>query len=125
MRLKKSLLLLVFFLAATTQMSLGAAHRYWRICDLTVKILRIDGAKHSLRAAVQKLEHSIHQAQCPAPGRVLEFTPETPGYQSKLPRGRWPAVAETAALQYRYLDGECHLDGRDGPCRVTHYSMPR
>lgn len=103
----------------------GASAAQWQICDLTVKVLERKAREGTLRVSVQKLEHRSRDARCPSPGEAMEFMPETRDYQAMLPRKRWPQVNETVAMQYRYLDGICHNDGHDGPCRIKHYPMPR
>lgn len=118
MRILAVLVMLVFGSVAN-----AATGHNWQICDLTVKVLKVNDRQRTLRVAVQRLEHRSARAQCPAPGAVMEFMPETMDYQKELPRPLWPRLGEAAALQYRYLDGICHNDGHDGPCRVKHYAM--
>lgn len=118
MRFLAVLLMLVFGPVAS-----AATGHNWKICDLTVKVLKVNDRERMLRASVQRREHRSAGAQCPSPGVVMAFVPETMDYQKELPRRLWPHAGETAVLQYRYLDGFCHNDGHDGPCRVRHYSM--
>jgi hypothetical protein len=115
--LKKIRLFLLFPLLCTS-----AKAAQWNICDLAVKVLTVNAAQEKLRVTVQKIKHSTAHAQCPSPGQIMEFVPETPDYQTTLPHKRWPHVAETAALQYRYLDGICKPNR---PCRIVHYSVLR
>ena len=88
------------FLLALPCTSAKAAQ--WAVCDLRVKILKVNAVERTLEAAVQKTNPGTAHAECPLPGTVLEFRPETRDYRSELPRKRWPAVTQTVALQYRF-----------------------
>lgn len=90
----------------------------WEICDLKVEVRDKQSSRLQLQTRVLEAK-AQGQAECPQPGTALSFRPETTDYQSELPRRQWPSPGTTAAVRYRYLDGQC----KDrGPCRIEHYS---
>ena len=90
----------------------------WEICDLKVEVRDKQTSRQELQTRVIESK-AKGQAECPQAGTALSFRPETADYQNELPRRQWPKPGTTAAVRYRYLDGEC----KDrGPCRIEHYS---
>ena len=90
----------------------------WQICDLRIKVLAKRVEARQLEAEVLSAKTNA-EAECPQPGQVLAFSPETEDYQSILPSRKWPRAGQTVGLRYRYLDGIC----KDrGACRIEHYS---
>lgn len=90
----------------------------WEICDLTVQVRDKQTSRAQLQTRVVDARPQ-GQAECPQPGSALSFRPETPDYQSELPRRQWPKSGKTVVVRYRYLDGICK---ERGPCRIEHYS---
>lgn len=91
----------------------------WVVCDYDVQSLRIGGAPRELTVRLLK-GRPRNLAECPPATGELSFTPETPDYQSTLPRAQWPKPGRQALLRYRHLDGVC----KDaGPCRIRHFSI--
>lgn len=107
-----SLLLLAFAVAP-------AMAGQWQICELGVKVRDKQTSSRQLQTRVVSTQ-ARGDAECPQPGAALSFRPETPDYQTEVPRRQWPKPGQTVKVRYRYLDGEC----KDrGPCRIQHYSL--
>jgi hypothetical protein len=95
----------------------------WEICDYTVRIEST--APSGVRATVKEAARN-NPDFCEKIGAALSFEPESPDYQSVLPRKRWPMVGTAATLRYRQLTGFCKNDGNTQPCTIKHYSiLPR
>lgn len=88
----------------------------WQICDLEVR--EQASSRRELQVSILKVKPQ-GQAECPQPGELLRFRPETQDYQSELPRRQWPQAGSTFKLRFRYLDGQCKDRGF---CRISHYS---
>ena len=95
------------------------AQNRWTVCDYTVQTTRASVAEHTITATIVA-HRQANPAACPGVGEAMTFTPETAGYQSHLPRKRWPVLGQRVHLRYRFLDGECKASG---PCRIEHHSV--
>lgn len=93
----------------------------WVVCDYDVEGVRIGGDPRQLTVRVLRGQPR-NGAECPAPSGEMTFVPETPDYQSTLPRAQWPKAGRKAVLRYRHLDGICKPDR---PCRIVHRSILR
>lgn len=96
----------------------------WQVCQLEVEIT---GA---LKLPVRGLEGRVASSkprsagtECPSPGEVIAFEPESADWQSRIPRQHWPAPGQRVWMRYQYLDGICKGDGNSRPCRIEHYPM--
>jgi hypothetical protein len=96
----------------------------WQICSLALRITDVVKQPFAqLQARVLKVTPASATVECPEVGATLTFTPETPDYQSPLPRKQWPTKGQSVQINYRYLDGICKGDGHDYACRIKHYPM--
>lgn len=112
--MRRSLVLLIL----TCLQTLAHANT-WQVCKLTVKINHLTKAEQKIEATVIQVAHKP-QVECPTQGETIIFTPESPDYQTMLPKKHWPKTGQTVAMRYQYLDGEC----KDrGPCRIEHYPL--
>lgn len=96
----------------------------WVVCKYKIMVTAINRSDETLTARVTRSENAPRPG-CPLIGQALTFRPETPDYQSTLPRRKWPAPGRTADLVYRHIDGACYNEG--GPpgshCRIRHFSI--
>ncbi|GAA5159543.1 hypothetical protein GCM10025770_06010 [Viridibacterium curvum] len=98
-----------------------AQKRHWVICDLTVMVKSAQDTVPRVSGLVRS-SNAPAGTECPAPGAVISFLPETMDYQTVLPRKQWPGVGEVVTIRYRYLLGECKYTG---PCKIEHFSLMR
>lgn len=91
----------------------------WVICDLSVHVDEVQRAAQRMAGRVAAVKAPAG-AQCPRVDERISFLPETPDYQSVLPRRRWPKVGAVARVRYRYLIGSCkHAE----VCKIEHHSV--
>lgn len=96
----------------------------WQICRMELRITEVlKQPSAQLRAQVLSVSPKQATAECPEHNSSITFVPETPDYQTMLPRRQWPAKGQSVQLEYRYLDGICKGDGHEHPCRIKHYSL--
>lgn len=96
----------------------------WQICRLELRITEVVKRPYpQLQAQVLKVSPQSATAECPEAGASITFTPETPDYQTTLPRKRWPGKGQSVRVDYRYLDGICKGDGNEHACRIKHYPV--
>ncbi|MCP1641611.1 hypothetical protein J2T41_001207 [Pseudomonas citronellolis] len=96
----------------------------WQVCRLEVEISGIRTQPYpGLRARVLQTRAQPANAECPPPGQLIEFEPESPDYQSMVPRKQWPKPGQRIRMRYQYLDGTCKNDGNPKPCRIRHYPL--
>ncbi|MBJ9974981.1 hypothetical protein IAE35_24600 [Pseudomonas sp. S75] len=98
----------------------------WEICRLELHVTQVVKQPHpKLQAQVMKVSTTSTTAECPKEGVTLTFIPETPDYQSTLPRRQWPGQGQSMRIDYRYLDGNCKGEGHSYACRIEHYPLAR
>lgn len=98
----------------------------WQICSMELRITDVVTKPYpQLQAEILKVSAKTPTVICPEQGATVTFTPETSDYQAVLPRRTWPKKGQVVRFDYRYLDGICKGDGKDHPCRIKHYSLPR
>ncbi|ROM87593.1 hypothetical protein BK652_00640 [Pseudomonas brassicacearum] len=96
----------------------------WQICRLELHIVEVVKKPYpQLEARVARASPASATVECPQQGSTIRFIPETPDYQSTLPRRQWPAKGQSMRVDYRYLDGVCKGDGNQHPCRIKHYPL--
>lgn len=96
----------------------------WQICHMELRIVEVLKQPYpQLQAQVMKVTPKSASVECPAQDSLLTFTPETPDYQTTLPRRQWPVKGQSLQVDYRYLDGICKGDGNSHPCRIKHYPV--
>jgi hypothetical protein len=98
----------------------------WQVCSMELRVTdTVTKPYPQLRAKILKVSAKTATVICPERGATIMFTPETSDYQAVLPRRTWPQKGQVVGVDYRYLDGICKGDGKDYPCRIKHYSLPR
>ncbi|AHL34373.1 hypothetical protein CD58_16370 [Pseudomonas brassicacearum] len=96
----------------------------WQICRMELRILEVLKQPYpQLQARIEKVSSTSATAECPEEGTTMTFTPETPDYQSTLPRRQWPKKGQSVQVNYQYLDGMCKGDGNSYACRIKHYPL--
>jgi len=96
----------------------------WQICHMELRIVEVLKQPYpQLQAQIVKVRPKSSSVECPVQGSLLTFTPETPDYQTTLPRRQWPRKGQSLQVDYRYLDGICKGDGNSHPCRIKHYPV--
>ncbi|MFS2155879.1 hypothetical protein ACCD10_00820 [Pseudomonas sp. Pseusp122] len=116
-----------FFLVFTAGLAMlctSAQAATWQICRMDLRITDVlKQPSAQLQAQVLKVSPQPATAECPEQNTTITFVPETPNYQTMLPRRQWPAKGQSVRVEYRYLDGICKGDGHEHPCRIKHYSL--
>lgn len=97
----------------------AAAKTQWVVCDLVVRIEPAAPGAQRLAGQVVSVDGPAH-SECPARDARIAFLPETPDYQSVLPRRRWPKAGTHARIRYRYLIGACK---HTPVCKIEHHSV--
>lgn len=92
----------------------------WLVCDIRIEVRKVDAT--GITAGIIGLPHHNPPA-CKTLPAALHFMPETPDYQSILPKRRWPQPGGVRLLRYRELTGLCKNDGNTQPCTIRHYSL--
>lgn len=96
----------------------------WQICRMELRILDVLKQPYpQLQARIEKVSPASPTVECPKAGTTITFTPETPDYQSTLPRRQWPKKGQSVQVNYQYLDGMCKGDGNSYACRIKHYPL--
>ncbi|KPA89911.1 MULTISPECIES: hypothetical protein [Pseudomonas] len=122
--MKKQTTLSTLLALALSTVCVPAHAATWQVCRLDLRVTEVVKQPYpQLQAQVLEASPQSAAVECPEAGTSLTFTPETPDYQSTLPRKRWPGKGQTVRVDYRYLDGMCKGDGNSHPCRIRHYPV--
>ncbi|XJV35681.1 hypothetical protein AB3464_16045 [Pseudomonas asplenii] len=124
MNMKEQTTPLALLALALSVLCIPAQAATWQICRLDLRVTEVVKQPYpQLQAQVLKASPQSTTVECPEVGSSITFTPETPDYQTTLPRKRWPAKGQSVQVDYRYLDGMCKGDGNSHPCRIKHYPV--